>query len=134
MTANALNTSEFLQQAAAFAVELVGNSRSADDSDETRENEKWTVSQQAEIVAAEKAASEIIARADIRSVLCPGLLNASNDVRDIAKASGGAILPLVLAGAIHLPLTPLAFGVFALVVIRAGLRSLCREFKNERSE
>ena len=60
-----------------------------------------------------------------RKAICAALESAKNDVRDVAKVVGAALLPLSLSGVVAIPLTPLAFGVAGLIVFSAGVSVFC---------
>ncbi len=57
--------------------------------------------------------------------LCPALRSVSDDIRDVAKIVSAAMLPLALVPGSVIPLSPLVFAAVALVLVRAGVNSIC---------
>jgi hypothetical protein len=61
----------------------------------------------------------------IRVRICEALKSVNEDAKDLAKILCTALIPLSLAGAIALPLSPLASWGIGLVVWRAGTSGFC---------
>jgi hypothetical protein len=67
----------------------------------------------------------------IRDIICPGLLTVADDVREVAKVVGAAMLPLTLVPGANLPVTPLVIAAISVVVFRTGVSQYCSGAKNE---
>jgi hypothetical protein len=78
-----------------------------------------------EIERAKAHAQDLIKQPSVIERLCPALRYASDELGEVAKIVGAAMIPLTVGPQAVLPLTPLAFGALAVVVVRAGVRSLC---------
>jgi hypothetical protein len=61
----------------------------------------------------------------VRERICEALKTSSEDLREMAKVIGAALLPLMITGVIALPATPLGIAVAALIVYRAGISAYC---------
>ncbi len=81
-----------------------------------------------------KKAAEIVAREDIRSFLCPGLLRGSDDVFELSKIVTPVILGLVAAGTITIPLIPVLVAAIALQISRMSIASICANYDKQSKE
>jgi len=81
-----------------------------------------------EAIADAKAhAEKLITQPTVIERLCPALKSVSGDLAEVAKVVTAAMLPLALGPQAMLPLTALAFGALAFVVVRAGVQFVCSE-------
>lgn len=87
-----------------------------------------------EIERAKAHAEDLIKQPTVIQRLCPALKSVSDDLGEVAKIVAATMLPLALGPQAILPITPLAFGALSVVVVRAGVRSLCSEDKGETRE
>ncbi len=87
-----------------------------------------------EIELAKAHAEDLIKQPTVIERLCPALKSVSDDLGDVAKVVVPVMIPLALGPQALIPLTPLAFGALAVVIVRAGVRSLCPEDKRETRE
>lgn len=76
-----------------------------------------------DIAVAESQA--LLQQPSIKERLCPALRSVSDDIRDVAKIVSAAMLPLALVPGSVIPLSPLVFAAVALVIVRAGVNSIC---------
>jgi hypothetical protein len=67
----------------------------------------------------------LLAQPSVRDRLCPALKSVSDDIREVAKVVSAAMLPLALIPGSVIPLSPLVFAAFAVVIVRAGIKSIC---------
>jgi hypothetical protein len=120
---------------AAYRIELVdalGGARQAQ-SFPTGRGESTAVPSE-EIERAKAHAEDLIKQPTVIERLCPALKAVSDDLGEVAKIVAAAMIPLALGPQAILPLTPLAFGALAVIVVRVGVRSLCSEDKGEIRE
>ncbi|MEB3177634.1 MAG: hypothetical protein VKL59_01110 [Nostocaceae cyanobacterium] len=102
------------------AVELISFSESVDESQPKAFSSGFEESK--------KEAEEILARQDIKAILCPALKNITNDAYDLANAITPLLFGAVIAGTIVVPLNPVFFGWVAIVIAKAGAASLCQGY------
>jgi hypothetical protein len=74
-------------------------------------------------------AQTMVQRKEIKKYLCPALLTVSSDSMDIAKVITPILTGASLAGTIQIPLTPILFGMIAIVIARSGIATICNEYK-----
>ena len=86
--------------------------------------------QKQEVSKAIVSAEEALQKPDFKQKICPALLSASDDIKDIAKIISAVLLPMALTPQAVIPLSPLAFAAVALVASRAGIQSLCHDHKS----
>lgn len=79
-------------------------------------------------------ASKLFIVYDLRRVLCPALKSMSSDAHDIAKIITPIIVPLVLAGALSIPLQPFVFAYLAIFISRMGIATLCNDDKKKEEQ
>ena len=87
-----------------------------------------------EVAETEVSVNKELENIQVRKAICAALESANNDVRDIAKLVGAALLPLSLSGVVAIPLTPLAFGVAGLIVFNAGVSAFCSSVTLEKKD
>jgi magnesium-transporting ATPase (P-type) len=126
-----INENDLLHQAALLAADLYAEevlskasslsktSHNRIDSHEVRESMK-------------SVKKELDKSAQARKAICAGLSSVKNDIREVTKIVGAALLPLSLSGVIAIPITPLEFAVAGLIVFDAGVSAFCSEFKSEK--
>ncbi|MFI5891651.1 hypothetical protein ACIA5D_16220 [Actinoplanes sp. NPDC051513] len=78
-----------------------------------------------EVAEAKRNAEELISRPSVRDRLCPQLKAVSDDLGDVAKGVVGAMIPLAIGPQAVMPLSAVAFGALAVIVLRAGVKTLC---------
>jgi hypothetical protein len=59
--------------------------------------------------------------------LCPALKSASGDLESIAKVTGTVLFTLSLSPTAPISMSALAIGALAVLVVRAGVASLCSD-------
>jgi hypothetical protein len=64
--------------------------------------------------------------------VCPALKSAGQDVFEISKILVGVLVPLHLAGTIHVSLEAPMFALGALYFARAGIAGACAEIDNRK--
>ena len=75
---------------------------------------------------AEAEARAIVERSpEVKEQICAALRSVSDDVKDIAKLVGAAVLSLMAAGVISVVATPFAAAGFVIMVLRAGISAFC---------
>ena len=74
---------------------------------------------------AQQTASAQLQSAGVRARICEALKTSSDDLRELTKVVGAALLPLILTGVISIPATPLGLAVAALFVYRLGISAYC---------
>lgn len=79
----------------------------------------------ARIAAARQEADRLVADPGVLARLCPALRSTSEDIGSVAKTVGTALLPLALTPAAVVPLSSLVMGAVAVVVLRAGIATIC---------
>jgi hypothetical protein len=72
-----------------------------------------------------KQAEKVVSNPTVKQVVCGVLSTASDDLREITKVAGAALIPLAISGVISLPMTPLALAAVGIVVFRLGVASFC---------
>lgn len=95
-----------------------------------------TRSMLSEELTTEQQAREILERRDIRALLCPALETGSGDAFAIANTLTQVLGPLVLAGALSVPLIPVLFASMAFLLSRMGIATWCVDYrkKNENKK
>jgi hypothetical protein len=88
----------------------------------------------AELAKAKRDAEVLIRQGSVLERLCPTLRTVSGDLGAVAKAITPILLPLAIGPQAVIPLTPLAFGAVAVVVVRAGVSAICPERKSKKPE
>jgi hypothetical protein len=79
---------------------------------------------------AETEARKIVERSPaVKEQICAALRSVSDDIKDIAKLVGAAVLSLMAAGVISVVATPVAVAGFVIMVIRAGVSAFCLGYK-----
>jgi hypothetical protein len=73
-----------------------------------------------------KGAHEIVHQPDVRHRLCAALASGTGDMFDIGKTLVPVLIPLSLAGAIAVPVTPIVIAAIALVIARMGVGAFCK--------
>jgi hypothetical protein len=79
-------------------------------------------------------ADQLLARKDIRAVLCPALQSVGNDSYEIAKIITPILCGVAIAGTITIPLVPILFASAALLISRMGIAGLCAEYNKKAKE
>jgi hypothetical protein len=79
----------------------------------------------ADIDKAKQHAEALIKQESVLERLCPTLRTVSGDLGAVAKVITPTLLPLAIGPHALIPLTPLAFGALAFVVVRAGVSAIC---------
>ena len=64
---------------------------------------------------------------EVRNRIREALKTSSEDLREMTKVIGAALLPLMITGAIALTRHPLGIAVAALIVYRAGISAYCSD-------
>jgi hypothetical protein len=70
-------------------------------------------------------AADLLQRPTVRQQLCRPLRSVSEDIREVAKVVGAALLPLSLTPAAVIPVSAVLFGAVAVMIVRAGISSVC---------
>ena len=65
-------------------------------------------------------------RNSVQQAICPALQDVTGDSFEIAKITAPLLLSLSLAGEINLPASSLVFGLFAVLLSKAGVENVCR--------
>jgi hypothetical protein len=78
-----------------------------------------------DVSAAMEQSRWLLAKTEIRNRICPGLLSVSDDIKEVSKVVGAAMFPLSLIPASTIPLTPLVVAAIAIVILRAGIQTVC---------
>lgn len=76
---------------------------------------------------------EVVQKNEVMDKLCPALKSISDDLKEISKVVVGVLLPLSLAPNLLIPLNPIIYSGIALIVFRAGVSSICEEYKKGKS-
>jgi hypothetical protein len=129
---NKFNQEELLEQAALLATDLYADQMLSNSSSllKTSRQVKETPEFKQIVLAVEK---ELKKNVLTKKAICAVLGSAKNDIREVTKIVGAAILPLALSGVIVIPITPFAFAVAGLFVFNAGITAFCSGFlKNEK--
>jgi hypothetical protein len=71
------------------------------------------------------AAADLVKQKDILERICPGLQTVASDAQSLAKWITPGLFPLAIAGTI--PMNPLIFAGIAILFLRVGVASLCKE-------
>ena len=88
----------------------------------------------AELAKAKRDAEVLIKQESVLDRLCPTLRTVSGDLGTVAKAITPILLPLAIGPQAVIPLTPLAFGALAVMVVRAGVSAICPEYNSKKPE
>jgi hypothetical protein len=86
-----------------------------------------TEEKKAALASAKDAAGSL----SLRQLLCPSLRTTADDLREVAKVVGAAMLPLSFVPGTQFALTPLVAAAVAVVVFRAGTAAFCRGCRND---
>lgn len=78
-----------------------------------------------------KEAQEIVERRDIKQYICPALKTVTDNTVEVANAITPALVTGVLAGTLAIPLNPILFGWIAVVIVKAGVSSLCADYDSK---
>jgi hypothetical protein len=78
-----------------------------------------------DVNTAMERSTSLLGRADIRQRICPGLLSINDDIKEICKVVGAVLFPLSLVPASTIPLSPLVVAAIAVMVLRAGIKTIC---------
>ena len=81
-----------------------------------------------------KSVNKELENLQARKAICAALGSVKNDIREVAKVVGAALLPLSLSGVIAISTTPLAFAVAGLIVFNAGVSAFCSEFPSDKKD
>ncbi len=100
--------------------ERVGRTQNLTIDEQARLLEQW---EQAGFAQAEA----LLAREDVREVLCATLQDVSHDVFTIARTMTPVLLERVEEGQLLIPRVPVLFAASALLIHRQGVESLCTE-------
>jgi hypothetical protein len=76
--------------------------------------------------ALKKAEAEL-KKSPVKQAVCAAAMSGSADLKDLTKLVGAALLPLMLTGAVSLPLTPLALAAVGIVLFRMSVASYCAD-------
>jgi len=74
---------------------------------------------------------ELKIKRTVLDAICPALQSITGDSFEIAKITTPVLLSLSLAGTINIPSSPLVFGLFAVLLSKAGVESICRNIKKD---
>ncbi|HEX6387196.1 MAG TPA: hypothetical protein VF177_21220 [Anaerolineae bacterium] len=129
MTTDKFDQGAFLERVSTLALRLY-SAQALSSGHSFAENLPDNIDEQAARQAAAQAESEM-EKQSVKKVVCAALKSTGDDLGEIAKVVGAALLPLVVTGAITLPVTPLAFAFAALFVYRAGVSAYCARFPEE---
>jgi len=69
-----------------------------------------------------------------KRAVCVALGSGSDDLKDVTKTVGAALLPLAVTSVVTLPLVPVAFAAAGVVVFRMGVAAYCADVKQEKSD
>jgi Sec-independent protein translocase protein TatA len=72
-------------------------------------------------------AGKLLARAEVREMLCPALREAPKDVFGLSKVTTPVLLEQMAAGRLQIPRVPVLFAAVALNIHREGVASFCSE-------
>lgn len=97
--------------------------------EQEREAQKLDKAKKQRLQISEKKAKELLSQKDVLSRLCPVLQTGSGDVFTIANTVAQVLVPLVIAGVLSIPLTPILFASIALLITRMGISVLCADIK-----
>jgi hypothetical protein len=81
---------------------------------------------------ASEVAEKELGKPEVKSKLCAALESAGKDLVEVTKIVAAVICPLSIAGAVTIPLTPLAIAAAALVVFRMGVSAYCTAGGSEK--
>lgn len=81
-----------------------------------------------ELESSEKA-QEIVARTDIKQLICPALQSGAYDAVELTKKIGPILIGASLAGTIAIPLNPMIFAIISLIIVRMGIEGFCQNHK-----
>jgi hypothetical protein len=133
---NQINEEELLHQAALLAADLYAEgilSKASSFSKTSHKRHKGI--DVSEIIKIEKSVKkEFEQNAQVRKAICAALGSIKNDIRDVTKVAGAALLPLSLTGIIAIPATPMAIAVAGLIIFDAGISAFCSEFSSEKKD
>jgi hypothetical protein len=76
-----------------------------------------------------KKAKEIVARTDIKQLICPALQSGAYDAVEMTKKIGPILIGASLAGTIAIPLNPMIFAMISLIIVRMGIEGFCQNSK-----
>lgn len=130
---NPINEKELLEQAALLAANLYAEEMLSNASSLSKTPHEGIDSQEFKnsVNSVEK---ELKKNAPARKAICAALGSVKNDIREVTKVVGAALLPLAITGVIAIPITPLAFAVAGVIVFDAGISAFCAEFSPEKKE
>ena len=81
----------------------------------------------------EAQARSLLKEQAVRKAICAALQQGAKSAFDIGKIITPILVGLVLAGTIVFPLTPVLFGMMAIVIAQIGTAALCAEYKGEKA-
>ena len=67
-----------------------------------------------------------------KKVICAALISVRNDIREVTKVVGAALLPLAISGVVAVPITPMAFAFAGLIVFNIGVSTFCSGYSKNQ--
>jgi hypothetical protein len=74
-----------------------------------------------------KQAEAQLEKIPAKKAICAALGAGCDDLKELTKVAGAALLPLMLTGVITLPVTPLAFAAVGISIFRMSVASYCAD-------
>jgi magnesium-transporting ATPase (P-type) len=128
-----VNEEELLHQAALLAADLYAEEILSNASSLSKTKHEG-IDQRELRKSVKSVKKEIKKNIQARKAICAALGSVKNDIRDVTKVVGAALLPLALSGVIAIPITPLAFAIAGLIVFDAGVSAFCAESSSEKKD
>jgi len=121
------NEQEILNQAALLAVDLYTEEVLSKANSLSNVSHKRTESPEFKQTM-KSVRDELEKNVQAKRSICAALGSVKNDLFEVTKITGAALLPLSICGVVAIPITPLAFAVAGLIVFNAGISAYCSEF------
>jgi hypothetical protein len=80
-----------------------------------------------EIEGAKNSATSLLQRKDVLEKICPSLLAVSEDLREVTAVIAGGLFPSMIVPGGHLLITPLIVATMAVMLMRAGVHTICAQ-------